>query len=293
MTIIKMSEINESIIRTIDPTIELADNAMLRHRPDLFDQWDFEKNDLIGLDVYKAVKGNNSKVGWKCNKGHEWQARIASRVGKPSQNGTNCPYCSGNFVCIENCIATLRPDIAEDWHPTLNGDTTTFDVMPSSGKVAWWKCSNSSCGSEYSLRIADKTMGRKCSYCSLRKVSKNNSLKALYPNIAKKWHPTKNENLTIDEVTGISSKSVWWMCDKEECGESFKSPVRNLTKLGLGCPICSNQRLGKYNSLAVKNPDLSKLWHPTENNEVTLMMLFVEGLKTLVAWECRQSGQDQ
>lgn len=29
----------------------LADNAMLKYRIELFDEWDFEKNDKLGLDV--------------------------------------------------------------------------------------------------------------------------------------------------------------------------------------------------------------------------------------------------
>ncbi|MBQ4587207.1 MAG: zinc-ribbon domain-containing protein, partial [Clostridia bacterium] len=33
---------------------------------------------------------SHKKAWWKCDKGHEWQARIASR-----NKGSGCPYCSG------------------------------------------------------------------------------------------------------------------------------------------------------------------------------------------------------
>ncbi|MDC6267367.1 hypothetical protein [Lysinibacillus fusiformis] len=33
----------------------LKDNAMLKHSPHLFEEWDFEKNVELGIDVYKIT----------------------------------------------------------------------------------------------------------------------------------------------------------------------------------------------------------------------------------------------
>lgn len=44
-------------------TIKLADNAMLKARPELFDEWCFEKNDELGFDIYKVTKGIRVKGG--------------------------------------------------------------------------------------------------------------------------------------------------------------------------------------------------------------------------------------
>ena len=46
-------------------------------------------------------------------------------------------------------------------------------------------------------------------------MSKNKqSLAETHPEVAKQWHPTKNEDLTPFNVTSGSSKKVWWKCDK-------------------------------------------------------------------------------
>ena len=40
------------------------------------------------------------------------------------------------------------------------------------------------------------------------------SLAETHPELAKEWHPTKNESLTPNDVTPGSKKRVWWKCDK-------------------------------------------------------------------------------
>jgi len=63
------------------------------------------------------VAGSNSKVSWKCDKGHIWKSAINSRV-----NGAGCPYCSGKKVLLGfNDLQTSHPFLsveALDWDPT-------------------------------------------------------------------------------------------------------------------------------------------------------------------------------
>ena len=50
------------------------------------------------------------------------------------------------------------------------------------------------------------------------------SLSETHPELAKQWHPTKNGELTPNDVTPGSSKIVWWKCDKaDDCMSSNKS----------------------------------------------------------------------
>ena len=37
-------------------------------------------------------------------------------------------------------LAETHPELAKQWHPTLNGDLTARDVTPGSNKKVWWKC---------------------------------------------------------------------------------------------------------------------------------------------------------
>lgn len=51
-------------------------------------EWNWAKNNELGLNPNLLTYGSAKKVWWICDKGHEWQARISSRV-----NGTGCPIC--------------------------------------------------------------------------------------------------------------------------------------------------------------------------------------------------------
>lgn len=65
-------------------------NDLSTIRPDLLKEWDFEKNKV---SPYTIHTGSEQKVWWKCNRGHEWEATVAQRVGYGKHMGTNCPHC--------------------------------------------------------------------------------------------------------------------------------------------------------------------------------------------------------
>ena len=72
----------------------------------------------------------------------------------------------------------------------------------------------------------------------------NNSLAMLYPDIAVEWHPTKNGNLTPENVTYSSDKKVWWQCLK--CNNEWVTMVSTRTRAdGCGCPSCGRERTRK------------------------------------------------
>lgn len=63
-------------------------NYLIEKMPELAKQWHPTKNKDISLN--DVTCGSGKKVWWKCNKGHSWEATIASR-----SSGTGCPYCNG------------------------------------------------------------------------------------------------------------------------------------------------------------------------------------------------------
>ena len=172
---------------------------------------------------------------WRCIKGHEWEARISNRT-----LGKDCPYCSGHRVGKENNLKFLFPNIAKEWHPTKNSNLKAKDVTKSSGKKVWWLCPKKH---EYITAVGHRTSGKNCPYCSGHKTSKENNLKFLFPNLAKEWHPTKNEKLRPEDVTKRSGKKVWWLCSK---GHKWLSIIASRTdkKKPSGCPYCFNKRRG-------------------------------------------------
>ena len=100
---------------------------------DVADEWDYEANgDLTPTDFYANSTHEAAWVGKDC--GHKWEAPIYYRTG--SRNG--CPYCGRKKILYENSLAAKFSDIAAEWHPSLNGDTTPEMVFPFSTKEAWW-----------------------------------------------------------------------------------------------------------------------------------------------------------
>lgn len=62
-------------------------NDLATTRPDLAEEWDYDKNDILPTEV---TAGAFKDVWWKCENNHSWKARISSR---DYRNG--CPYCNG------------------------------------------------------------------------------------------------------------------------------------------------------------------------------------------------------
>ena len=254
-------------------------NSLALTCPDLAAQWHPTKNgDLTPADV---VAGSGKKFWWKCPEGpdHEWPASGANRVG-----GKGCPACAGRQVSVTNSLSTQYPDLAAQWHPTKNGDLTPADVVARSGKKFWWKCPEGP-DHEWPASGNSRVRGRGCPACAGRQVSVTNSLGSLYPDLAAQWHPTKNGELTPDQVVAGSNKKVWWKCPE---GPDHEWPAPGNSRIkGSGCPACAGRQVSVTNSLGSLYPDLAAQWHPTKNGELTPDAV-TSGTHKKVWWKCSE-----
>jgi hypothetical protein len=240
--------------------------------PNLAKEWHPVKNGT--LTPKDVTFGSNKKVWWVCKKGHEWKAAVCDRTA-----GYNCPYCANQKVNADNCLATVNPGLAKEWHPVKNGTLTPEHVTPGSEKKVWWKCSK---GHEWFVSVTNrnsKNLG--CPYCSNKKVCKDNSLATLNPQLAKEWHPEKNGILTAEDVTPGSNKKVWWICSK---GHEWVTKITHRSS-GSGCPYCCNRKACKDNCLATINPVLAKEWHPSKNGSLTPENV-TSGSHRTAWWKC-------
>ena len=234
------------------------DNCLENLNPVIAKEWHHEKNkDLKPKDV---TVGSSKKVWWKCDKAHAFEATIKSRCN----NNRGCPYCSGKLVCIDNCLDTVNPSIAKEWHPVKNEGLTPSDITSGSNKKIWWKCNQ---GHEYRARVYNRTKknGSGCPYCAGKLICEDNCLRTTHPELAEEWHTDKNKTISPDTVTKGSQRLVWWLCPQ---GHEYKSNILNRT-YGAGCPYCANKIAHEGNSLGSVFPHIAKEWHPTKNNGVT------------------------
>ncbi len=110
------------------------------------------------------------------------------------------------------------------------------------------------------------------------------------PKLVKEWHPTKNGDLNPCDVTNGSGKKVWWKCPKGEDHE-WQAVIANRTK-GIGCPICSNQKVVRSNSFGTVNSQLAKEWHATKNKALTPFEILPNS-KTKVWWQCLKNSEHE
>ncbi len=251
--------------------------------PNLMKEWDWEKNNELGLDPNQLTSGSNKKAWWKCDKGHEWQTMINNR-----NNGRSCPYCSGRYVVKgENDLQTVNPTLAKEWNYEKNNGLTPIDVMPNSNKKVWWKCNNDH---EWQATICNRNKGSDCPYCAGQKALKGkNDLQTINPTLAKEWNYEKNNELTPMDVTPNSDKKVWWKC---AYGHEWQSTIGN-RNIGNGCPYCTGKKVLKgYNDLQTVNPTLAKEWNYEKNNGLTPTDI-TPNSHVKVWWKCNKSHEWQ
>ena len=133
-------------------------NDLATINPNLAKEWNYKKNgDITPNDVTSCC---GKKVWWKCNKGHEWEAKISNRAILKR----GCPYCSNQKVLVGyNDLASNCPSILSEWNYKKNKDILPTDITLYSNKKVWWKCSK--CGNEYQNYICSKTRGTGCPKC--------------------------------------------------------------------------------------------------------------------------------
>ncbi|MBR4462668.1 MAG: zinc-ribbon domain-containing protein [Erysipelotrichaceae bacterium] len=138
-------------------TIVSGINDLPTVMPELMQDWDYENN--TDIDPTKVGRGSHLEVSWKCHKcGYRWDAQIYNRA-----NGIGCPCCANRVVVPRiNDLATTDPDLAAEWHPTLNTLKPT-EVTRGQAKMIYWICSK--CGNVWKDTINHRTNGRGCRKC--------------------------------------------------------------------------------------------------------------------------------
>jgi len=121
--------------------------------------WHPDKNGE--LTPKQLTPGSNQVVWWSCPAGpdHVWEASIKLTV----KSGGRCPFCAGRRVSVTNCLATLFPKVAREWHPKKNGELTPRQVLAASRDQARWRCAR---GHEWTDTIRNRTLGNQgCPRC--------------------------------------------------------------------------------------------------------------------------------
>jgi superfamily II DNA or RNA helicase len=202
--------------------------------PELVAEWHPTKNGELKPSQVSA--GSGMKAWWQCpvHSVHVYDMIVGDRT-----RGQKCPYCSGKRVCVENSLSTRYPEIARQWHPTMNGDLTPDQVTVGSNENVWWQCPDHS-GHVYDMSVYLRTNGNNCPHCRGLRVCVANALSTTHPELALEWHPTMNGDLTPDQVTAHSTRKVWWICSSNS-EHVWLAKISHRTRRKHGCPRCAGR----------------------------------------------------
>ena len=188
--------------------------------PDVAKEWDHEANKLTPNDY---TTGSHARVHWRCQTcGQGWTARISQRTGSASKQGTGCPHCySLRYGHKADGSRHSHSVLADSGHPAMNEWDADVNlklgldpakITLRSNKQVHWVCCK--CAMEHLHRWAatpnDRTaLNSGCPCCSGHQVCQCNSLRTIYPEVAKDWDYAKNDG-TPDDYPAFAVKEVWW-----------------------------------------------------------------------------------
>ena len=205
---------------------------------------------------YKAI--------WDCELGHTWVAKISDRV-----RGNGCVFCKGRQLLVGfNDVASRHPQLAREW-----GDNNALPpeaVKYTAHLKVKWVCE---LGHEWEAMLdkrARENSPTGCPVCSNRIIVVGfNDLATSKPEIAARWHPTKNSK-TPQDVTQWSSYSAWWVCEKSH---EYESRVASQSG-GHKCHYCSGKYvLSGFNDLETLYPEVAKEWDEEKNGRPANMVM--------------------
>lgn len=139
----------------------------------------------------------------------------------------------------KNDLATVRPDLAKEWHPTKNDGLLPTDVTAGSGKKVWWLCP---LGHEYQATIHDRnrsTGGTRCPICRARAQTSFPEqailfyVKKLYPDAVSKYKDIFERTMELDIYIpsirlGIEFDGAHW----HNSSDQFEREKRNTKYAG-------------------------------------------------------------
>jgi len=269
-------------------SVRLSD-LLKEHIPNKFDRsnpytiqniklWCNINNKLFEL-ISNEYNGSDNLLQWKCLK--DGCNEIFKMRWSALHYGQGCPYCRGMQVGITNCLATKRPDLAKEWHPTKNGELTPYNVTAGSGIKVWWQCDK---GHEWETTISDRNLKNcGCPYCTGNFPSYDNNLLIINPKLCEEWNYDKNDK-NPKEYTPNSNQKVWWICKQNHEWEATINSRNN----GIGCPYCNGKRATKENNLLVNNHELCEEWDYSKNKKKPED--FTPKSSQKVWWICKECG---
>lgn len=235
------------------------------------------------VDLSRLFATSAIKLWWKCSKhDHSYFSSV-----RHVTDGQGCSVCSGKQILDGfNDLATLRPDIAYQWHPTKNENLLPTMVSRTYSKKVWWQCD---LGHEFQAFAVNRKNSRHCPVCSGLIILKGfNDVASQFPHLVEAFILERNSSVKLDEIGKSYSKKLWW---KALCGHEIESLISNCIPK-IPCAYCAGKKvMVGFNDIATTNPEIINQWHPVKNLPITPQSI-TRGSKDKIWWICENGHED-
>lgn len=207
--------------------------------PHLALEADHEGAAAMGLDFYAVAPATRALLPWRHvpveGGQHRWFQSGTSRV----HMGAGCSICRGYAADTTTSLSTRLPDLAREWHPTLNGGRTANSVTPGSRRTVTWLCGE--CDHEWPARVSSRALsGNGCPRCAGQAAEPGDptTLAVAQPELYAELDQAGVERLGLDPSTlhARSQRRVPWQCQVDPDHGWTASPAARMN--GCGCRQC-------------------------------------------------------
>lgn len=171
----------------------MAEKKYIIDNAELMAEWDWDKNNELGLNPQTLSIGSYKVAFWICSI-HKTEFKQVVRDKYRGQRG--CPFCLHDHkskINRERCIkdkavlAEAHPNLVLEWIGCEDPQITPYTCIAGSNIIAKWKCQK--CGGEYDAYVANRIKrGSSCPYCANQKVLVGyNDLKSQCSELAAEW----------------------------------------------------------------------------------------------------------
>jgi len=188
-------------------------------------------------------------------------------------------------------LAKRRPDVASEFHPTLNPGLSPATLSVWSQRRVYWQC-NSPFKHVFIASVKYRVRANApCPFCrwgSQGRRMRGTSLAFRRPDLKREWHAELNGDLRPEDIPMSATQSAWWQCTADPAHVWHASIAFRVKRKDSTCPMCTGRtkrKLPDKACLAISDPSLSKQWHPTRNAPLT-PRLVARTSSLRVWWRC-------
>lgn len=81
----------------------------------LLNEWDYTRNENMGIDIKAISKGSKTEAFWRCEEGHEFKKSIVSRTGKDNKHRDRCRVCAYKIRGMKTRERALKRHTLRRW----------------------------------------------------------------------------------------------------------------------------------------------------------------------------------